>query len=210
MKRSKSSRDWLDRHVNDEYVQRARNEGLRSRAAYKLEEIQSRDRILKAGQRVVDLGAAPGGWSQMAGRIVGPKGKVIAIDLLPMDPLDGIDFILGDFREEKALADLRELLGGAAVDLVLSDMAPNVSGVSSVDQPRAMYLCELALDFAKESLRPGGRLVVKVFQGEGFDGYIRDLRSTFRKVVTRKPRASRPKSREVYLVASSFVPGREG
>jgi len=194
----------LDRHFNDEYVKRAQKEGLRSRAAYKLEEIQSRDRILKPGQTVVDLGAAPGGWSQTVRRIVGAQGRVIALDILAMDPIEGVDFIQGDFREEQPLLELRRLLGETGVDLVLSDMAPNITGMSSVDQPRAVYLCELALEFARETLKPGGTLVVKIFQGEGFDSFIRELRGSFGRVVTRKPRASRPKSREVYLVAGNY------
>ena len=204
MKKSKSSRQWLDRHFNDEYVKRARKEGLRSRAAYKLLEIQEKDRLLRLGQTVVDLGAAPGGWSQIAKKIVGPKGRVAALDILPMEPISGVDFILGDFREEQPMQQLRQLLNGAQVDLVISDMAPNVSGMSAVDQPRAMYLCELALEFSREVLRPGGGFLVKVFQGEGFDQYIKELRSSFKRVVTRKPKASRPRSREVYLVAGNY------
>ncbi|MES9936345.1 MAG: 23S rRNA (uridine(2552)-2'-O)-methyltransferase RlmE [Sedimenticola sp.] len=206
MKKSKSSRRWLDRHVNDEFVKRAQKDGYRSRAVYKLLEIQEKDRIIKPGQVVVDLGAAPGGWSQVAEKIVGDKGRVVALDILPMDSIAGVDFIQGDFREEEPLQQLRDLLDGQAVDLVISDMAPNVSGMNAVDQPRAMYLCELALEFAREVLKPGGGLVVKVFQGEGFDEYIRDMRSSFRKVVTRKPKASRPRSREVYLVAGNYNP----
>ena len=194
-KRSKSSRRWLDRHFNDEFVKRAQKEGFRSRAVYKLLEIQQKDRLLKPGQIVVDLGAAPGGWSQMARRIVGDKGRVVALDILPMEPISGVDFIEGDFREEAPLGRLQALLGGSKVDLVLSDMAPNVSGMAAVDQPRAMYLCELALDFAREVLKPGGSLLVKVFQGEGFDQYVRELRASFARVVTRKPKASRPRSR---------------
>ncbi len=204
MKKSKSSRRWLDRHFKDEFVQKAQKEGYRSRAVYKLLEIQERDRILKPGQVVVDLGAAPGGWSQVARRLVGPKGAVVALDILPMDPLEGVEFIQGDFREDDVLRRLRDVLDGRRVDLVISDMAPNVSGMTAVDQPRAMYLCELALDFAREILKPGGGLVVKVFQGEGFDEYVRDLRAVFAKVVTRKPRSSRDRSREVYLVAGNF------
>jgi 23S rRNA (uridine2552-2'-O)-methyltransferase len=204
MKKSKSSRRWLERHFNDEFVKRAQKEGFRSRAAYKLQEIQERDRILKPGQVVVDLGAAPGGWSQVARKIVGPDGKVIALDILPMDPIPSVEFIQGDFREEAPLQSLRNLLGGRPVDLVISDMAPNVTGVSAVDQPRSIYLCELALHFAREMLHSGGGFVVKVFQGEGFDPFIRDLRGSFGKVVTRKPRASRPRSREVYLVAGNY------
>lgn len=204
MKKSKSSRQWLDRHFNDEYVKRAQREGYRSRAVYKLMEIQQRDRLLKPGQTVVDLGAAPGGWSQMARHIVGPAGRVVALDILPMEPLPDVDFIEGDFREAEVLQALRDLLQDDVVDLVISDMAPNVSGVSAVDQPRSIYLCELALEFAREVLRPDGSLLVKVFQGEGFDEYYKELRSSFKKVVTRKPKASRPKSREVYLLAGNY------
>ncbi len=204
MKKSKSSRRWLDRHFSDEFVKQAQREGYRSRAAYKLQEIQERDRILRPGQVVVDLGSAPGGWSQLARDLVGSGGKVIALDLLAMEPLPGVEFIQGDFREETVLNRLRELLDGRPVDLVISDMAPNVTGMATVDQPRAMYLCELALDFAREVLKPGGGMVVKVFQGEGFDQYLRELRTAFAKVVTRKPKASRPSSREVYLVAGNF------
>jgi len=204
MKRSKSSRDWLDRHFRDEYVKRAQAEGYRSRAAYKLLELQQRERILKSGQTVVDLGAAPGGWSQIARQLVGTGGRVLALDILPMDPIAGVEFIQGDFREQAPLERLRELLKGDRVDLVLSDMAPNVSGISVVDQPKAIYLCEIALDLAKEVLRPGGSFVVKVFQGEGFDSFLREMRNSFSRVVIRKPDASRPKSREVYLVAGNF------
>ncbi len=204
MKKSKSSRRWLDRHFKDEFVKQAQKEGYRSRAVYKLLEIQERDQILKPGQVVVDLGAAPGGWSQVAHKNVGRKGEVVALDILPMEPIPEVEFIQGDFREDAVLQKLRNVLDGRAVDLVISDMAPNVSGMAAVDQPRAMYLCELALDFAREVLKPGGGLVVKVFQGEGFDQYVRDLRDAFGKVVTRKPKASRPRSREVYLVATNY------
>ncbi len=204
MKRSKSSRRWLDRHFKDEFVLKSHKDGFRSRAVYKLQEIQERDRLIKPGQVIVDLGAAPGGWSQYAGSIVGPKGRMVALDILPMDPLEHVAFIQGDFREDSVLAQLQELLDGSGVDLVISDMAPNVTGMAAVDQPRAMYLCELALDFAGQVLKPGGGFVVKVFQGEGFDQFMRNLRSSFNKVVTRKPKASRPKSREVYLVATGF------
>jgi 23S rRNA (uridine2552-2'-O)-methyltransferase len=204
MKRSKSSRRWLDRHFKDEFVQKSQKEGFRSRAVYKLQEIQERDRLIKPGQLVVDLGAAPGGWSQYAMQLVGSKGRVVAMDILPMDPIDEVSFIQGDFREEAVLAQLQELLEGSKVDLVISDMAPNVTGMAVVDQPRSMYLCELALDFARDCLKPGGGMAVKVFQGEGFDQYMRELREVFNKVVTRKPKASRPKSREVYLVATGF------
>ena len=204
MKRSKSSRRWLDRHFKDEFVLKSHKEGFRSRAVYKLQEIQERDRIIKPGQVIVDLGAAPGGWSQYAGRIIGSKGRIVALDILPMDPIEDVSFIQGDFRDEPVLAQLQALLEGSSVDLVISDMAPNVTGMTVIDQPRAMYLCELALDFASEVLKPGGGLVVKLFQGEGFDQYMYNLRTKFSKVVARKPKASRPKSREVYLVATGF------
>jgi len=204
MKRSKSSRQWLDRHFNDDYVKRAQKEGYRSRAVFKLLEIQEKDHIFKPGMRVVDLGAAPGGWSQVARKLVGDKGQLAALDILEMEPIAGVSFIQGDFREEGPLEELRNLLAGEPVDLVISDMAPNVTGMSSVDQPRVMYLCELALEFAKEYLRPGGGFVVKIFQGEGFDQYLKELRRFFGRVVSRKPKSSRPKSREIYLVAGNF------
>lgn len=204
MKRSKSSRQWLDRHFKDEYVKQAQKEGYRSRAAFKLLEIQQKDRIFKPGMKVVDLGAAPGGWCQVARELVGEKGRIVAMDILPMDPIAGVEFIQGDFRESQPLEALEKCLDGEAVDLVISDMAPNVTGVTSVDQPRSIYLCELALDFAREALKPGGCFVVKVFQGEGFDAFLKALRSDFERVVSRKPSSSRAKSREVYLVAGNF------
>jgi 23S rRNA (uridine2552-2'-O)-methyltransferase len=194
----------MQRHVNDAYVQRSKREGYRSRAAYKLLELQQKDRMLKPGQVVVDLGAAPGGWLQVAEQIVGPDGQVIGIDLLPIEPLAGVELIQDDFREETALQALEKALGGRGVDLVLSDMAPNVSGVAAVDQPRAMYLCELALDFCDRRLLPGGGFVCKVFQGEGFDGWLRDAKRRFKRAAVRKPKASRPDSREVYLVAGNY------
>jgi 23S rRNA (uridine2552-2'-O)-methyltransferase len=195
----------MQRHVNDEYVQRAQREGYRSRAAYKLLELQEKDRLIKPGQVVVDLGAAPGGWSQVAGNLVGRKGKVFAMDILPMDPLPNVDFLQGDFREQAVLDELLARLDGRPIDVVISDMAPNVSGNAAVDIPRAMYLCELALDFARQVLKPGGTLVMKVFQGEGFDELFRDCKSSFQRVLTRKPKSSRPKSREVYLVAGNYI-----
>lgn len=204
MKKSKSSRRWLDRHFSDEYVKRSQKEGYRSRAVYKLLEIQDRDHLLKPGQTVVDLGAAPGSWSQVAAKLVGDRGRVAALDILPMDSLAGVDFIQGDFREDEALQALRQLLDGCPVDLVISDMAPNITGTAAVDLPRAMYLCELALEFSREVLRPGGGFVVKAFHGEGFEQYVKELRASFGKVVTRKPKASRPRSREVYLVAMNY------
>ncbi|MCU7941991.1 MAG: 23S rRNA (uridine(2552)-2'-O)-methyltransferase RlmE [Candidatus Thiodiazotropha sp. (ex Cardiolucina cf. quadrata)] len=204
MKRSKSSRQWLDRHFKDEYVKQAQKTGYRSRAAFKLLEIQQKDNIFKPGMKVVDLGAAPGGWCQVARELVGEKGRIVAMDILPMDPMAGVEFIQGDFREAQPLEELEKSLDGEAVDLVISDMAPNVTGIASVDQPRAIYLCELALDFAREVLKPGGCFVVKVFQGEGFDAYLKALRRDFKRVVSRKPSSSRAKSREVYLVAGNF------
>ncbi len=204
MKKSKSSRRWLDRHVNDEFVKRAQKDGYRSRAVYKLLEMQEKARLMKPGQIIIDLGAAPGGWSQVAEKIVGDKGQVIALDILPMDAITGVEFIQGDFRDDESLAQLRTLLSGRQVDLVISDMAPNITGTAVVDRPRAMYLCELALAFARESLCPGGGFVVKVFHGEGFEEYVRELRGSFKLVVTRKPKASRPKSLEVYLVAGNY------
>ncbi len=194
----------MQRHVNDEYVKRSKREGYRSRAAYKLLELQEKDRMIKPGQVIVDLGAAPGGWSQVAHDLVGPKGKVIAFDILPMDELPGVTVIQGDFREDEALVKLDAVLDGQPVDLVISDMAPNVSGVAAVDQPRAMHLCELALDFCEQRLRPGGGFVCKVFHGEGFDDWMRQVKADFGRAVTRKPKASRPKSREVYLVAGNY------
>ncbi len=204
LSKSNSSRRWLDRHFRDEFVKLAQREGYRSRAVYKLLEIQRRDRVIKPGMRVVDLGAAPGGWCQVAKHEVGETGRVVGLDLLPIDPIPEVTLIQGDFRETESLQALRDILRGHPVDLVLSDMAPNVSGMTAVDQPRLMYLCELALDFSGECLKPGGSMVIKVFQGEGFDAYLRRLRAGFGRVVSRKPKASRPKSREVYLVARDY------
>jgi 23S rRNA (uridine2552-2'-O)-methyltransferase len=194
----------MQRHVNDAYVKRSVREGYRSRAAYKLLEIQEKDHVIRPGQVVVDLGAAPGGWLQVAQRLVGDEGTIVGIDLLPIDPLAGVTLVQGDFREDAVLEQLNQVLDGRQVDLVISDMAPNVSGVTAVDQPRAIYLCELALDFCRQALKPGGSMVIKVFQGEGFDEFFRDVKSSFGRVVTRKPKASRPKSREVYLVAGNY------
>jgi len=203
--RTKSSRRWLDRHFKDAYVKRAREEGYRSRAAYKLLELQAKERILGPGMSVVDLGAAPGGWSQAAARIVGPRGRILALDLLPMEPVPGVTFIQADFREEASPARLREALNGEAADVVLSDMAPNLSGNPAVDQPRMMYLCELALDLARQLQKPGGSLVVKTFQGEGFEALHKEMRTSFRRVAGRKPKSSRPESRELYLVATGYL-----
>jgi len=201
MARSRSSGRWLREHHDDHYVREARRQGYRSRAAFKLLEIQERDRVLIPGQCVVDLGAAPGGWSQVAMEQVGINGRVVALDVLAMDVIPGVLLLQADFTDAAALAALETLLDGHSPDLVLSDMAPNISGMRAVDQPRAMLLAELARDFALDWLNPGGDLLVKVFQGEGFDRYLRTLRSSFRQVVTRKPAASRPRSREVYLLA---------
>lgn len=194
----------MDEHVEDEFVRRAKQEGWRSRAVYKLMEIQEKDRVLRPNMTVVDLGAAPGAWSQLAVQAVGRRGRVIAVDILPMDPLPGVDFIEGDFREPETLAALEAALGDTAPGLVMSDMAPNISGMATVDQPRAMYLAELALDFARARLAPGGALVAKVFQGEGSDALVRDARKDFGTVRMRKPKASRDRSREFYLVAGNY------
>ena len=202
--RSKSSRNWLDRHFTDNYVKQAQQLGYRSRAAFKLLEIQEKDNLIGPGLVVVDLGAAPGGWSQIASDLVGDEGMVFALDILPMDPIAGVHVIEGDFREQEPFDKLLAMLDGRPVDLVISDMAPNISGVAAVDQPRSMYLCELALEFARQTLRPGGDFLVKVFQGEGFDDFFRLMRDSFGNVVTRKPQASRSKSREVYLLGRDF------
>lgn len=204
MARSRSSHRWLKEHFDDEFVRRAQAEGWRSRAVYKLQEINERDRLLKPGTTLVDLGAAPGGWSQYAARALGERGRVLALDILPMDVLAGVDFIQGDFREEAVFAQLLATLAGTPVDLVISDMAPNTSGLKAVDQPKQMYLVELALDFARQTLRPGGDFLVKVFQGEGFDALLKDLRADFGSVATRKPKASRARSAELYLLARNF------
>jgi len=207
MARTKSSARWLREHFADEYVKRAQQEGYRSRAAYKLLEIHEKDRLLRPGMTVVDLGAAPGGWSQLVARLLGGRGAVIALDVLPMDPLEGVEFIRGDFRETAVLERLLSALNGRCVDLVISDMAPNTSGIRAVDQPRGMYLAELALDVARRCLRPGGDLLVKVFQGEGFDLFLKDLRAGFDAVAPRKPRASRARSAEQYLLARNYRGG---
>jgi 23S rRNA (uridine2552-2'-O)-methyltransferase len=202
MARSKSSQQWLQRHINDPYVKKAQAEGLRSRAAFKLEELFERNRLLKPGMVVVDLGASPGGWSQLVRKQLGDSGRVIALDLLEMPSIAGVEFLHGDFREEQALSALKASLGPDQPDLVLSDMAPNFSGVESVDQPRAMYLVELARDFAQDHLRPGGSFLAKLFMGVGFDEFVRDLRTRYGKVVVRKPKASRSRSPEVYVLAT--------
>ncbi|MHB1292049.1 MAG: 23S rRNA (uridine(2552)-2'-O)-methyltransferase RlmE [Sulfuricella sp.] len=205
MKRTKTSKAWMMEHVTDPYVQLARHEGYRSRASYKLLEIIERDHLLKPGMRVVDLGATPGGWSQVVAQKLAGQGKVIALDLLEMAPLAGVSFIQGDFREDTVLAELVKALDGRPVDLVISDMAPNISGVGLVDQARAMHLAELALEFALQHLKPGGSFLVKVFQGDGFDEYIRAMRGHFRQVATRKPKASRGRTNETFLLAKDLT-----
>jgi len=202
MSRSKSSAGWLREHFSDVYVKKAQAEGVRSRAVYKLEELIDRDRLLKPGMTVVDLGAAPGGWSQLVRQRLGDSGKVFALDILPMQGIAGVDFLEGDFREESVLRALEARLAGQPVDLVLSDMAPNMSGVALADQIRAMDLAELALDFSRQWLKPGGAFLIKLFQGAGFDDYIRSLRTDFSRVTMRKPKASRARSREVYALAT--------
>ena len=202
MARSKSSQQWLKEHFADPFVKKAQAEGMRSRAAYKLEELIERDKLLKPGMIVVDLGAAPGGWSQVVRRDLGSKGRVIAMDILEMRGIAGVDFIHGDFREDEAVLRLEAVVGSASVDLVLSDMAPNMSGVDSVDQARAMYLSELAVEFADKHLKKGGNFLIKLFMGEGFDAYMKDLKTRYAKVITRKPAASRRRSNEIYALAT--------
>lgn len=203
-KRRPSSARWIAEHEADHYVQEARRLGYRSRAVFKLEELNEKDRLLKPGMVVVDLGAAPGGWSQFAIAKVGEKGRVIATDILPIDAIADVDFLCGDFREETVLKAVEALVGENAVDLVLSDMAPNISGIDTADQVASIYLCELALEFAKAHLKKGGVFVSKVFQGEGFDAFLVAVRQAFGMVAIRKPKASRPRSREVYVVAKNF------
>jgi 23S rRNA (uridine2552-2'-O)-methyltransferase len=204
MPRSKSSHRWLKEHFDDPYVKKAQQEGYRSRAIYKLIEIQEKDRFIKPGMVVVDLGAAPGGWSQYLAKLVAERGRVIALDILPMDPLPGVEFIQGDFMAEETYAALLSALNQSPIDVVTSDISPNLSGMREVDIPRAMYLAELALDFAKQVLRPGGSLLLKVFHGEGFDVLMKTLRSNFKTIKTRKPQASRARSKEVYVLAMGF------
>ncbi len=203
-KMTNSSRRWLEEHMDDEYVLRAKREGYRSRAVYKLLEIDDKDKLLRPGMTVIDLGAAPGGWSQVARRRLGERGRVLALDILDMDALAGVEFMQGDFREAEALDVLMEMLADSTVDLVMSDMAPNMSGVRDMDKIRAMYLVELAFDLARQVLRPGGDLLMKVFHGPGYDQLIKELRGCFGRVVTRKPKASRNRSSEVYLLARGF------
>jgi 23S rRNA (uridine2552-2'-O)-methyltransferase len=204
VKRSKSSARWLAEHASDEFVKRAQREGWRSRAVFKLAEIQQAERLLRPGMRCVDLGAAPGGWSQYAARIIGGASHIVATDILPMDAIPGVDFVQGDFRDEGVIEQVLRAIGASKVDLVLSDMAPNMSGIDAVDQPRSMHLAELALEFADRVLAPGGDVLVKLFQGAGFDELIRDARGRFGRVATKKPKASRTRSPEIYLLARQF------
>jgi 23S rRNA (uridine2552-2'-O)-methyltransferase len=203
-KRSKSSARWLAEHAADEYVKRAQREGWRSRAVFKLEEIQRAERLLRPGMRCVDLGAAPGGWSQYAVRQIGADGRLVATDLLTMDAIPGVEFVQGDFREEAVLDRVLAAVGADKVHLVLSDMAPNMAGIDAVDQPRSMHLAELALEFADRVLAPGGDLLVKLFQGEGFEQIVKNARTRYRRVATKKPKASRTRSPEIYLLARQF------
>jgi 23S rRNA (uridine2552-2'-O)-methyltransferase len=202
--RSASSKRWLQEHVNDKYVKEANKRGLRSRAFFKIEELNKKDGLMKIGNTVVDLGAAPGGWSQYAVEALGDEGTIVACDILPMDPIAGVDFLRGDFREEAVLNALLDRIDGKNVDLVMSDMAPNMSGNDTVDQAQSMYLVELALDMCHQVLKPNGNFVVKVFQGEGFDAFMKDVRAAFKAVKVRKPESSRARSREVYLVATGY------
>ncbi len=200
MKRTRTSKAWMHEHVSDQFVQRAKAEGYRSRASFKLMEIDDRDHLIRPGCVVVDLGAAPGGWSQVAALRMKGRGRVVALDLLEMTGLHGVEFIQGDFREDEVLRQLEDLLAGEKVDLVLSDMAPNISGVPVSDQARIMHLAELGLDFSRQWLKPDGAFLVKVFQGYGYEEFVRAMREVFRSVVTRKPDASRDRSSEVYLL----------
>jgi 23S rRNA (uridine2552-2'-O)-methyltransferase len=203
-RRTGSSQRWRQRQERDIYVDQANREGWRARAVYKLEQIQAKERLLRPGMVCVDLGAAPGSWSQLAARLVGPTGRVVAVDLLPVDDIPGVDFLLGDFTTAETIERLRALLGDRPVDLVMSDMAPNISGNRAIDQPRSMALIEEALLFARETLKPGGDFLTKAFQGEGVDAFVRELRQSFKTVKTIKPKASRPESREIYLLARSL------
>ena len=220
MARSKTSGDWLKEHFDDEYVKRSQKEGYRSRAIYKLQEIQQKDNLIRPNMQVVDLGAAPGGWSQYAVELVGRNGRAIASDILPIDPLPFVEFVKGDFTEESVLNEILGVLNREGdnssanklenkttnyrADVVISDMAPNMTGVEATDQPRSIYLCELSLDMACQILKPGGSFVAKVFQGDGSEAFLKDVRQHFAKVKVRKPKASRPRSREVYVVGQNF------
>ena len=204
MAKKGSSRRWMHEHLSDEFVKKAQKEGYRSRAVYKLLEIVEKKAIIRNGDKVLDLGAAPGGWSQVAAKLVGSQGKVIASDILPIELIDGVEFLQGDFTEKSVYDDLLVMTDGAKVDVVLSDMAPNMSGQLSVDQPKSMHLAELAIEMAIKTLNPGGSFVVKVFQGDGFDVFVQNAKKAFKKVSVIKPKASRPRSKEVYLLASQL------
>ncbi len=204
MARTKSSNQWMQEHVNDEYVKKAKALGYRSRATFKLIEIIEKDKIIHSGMNVVDLGAAPGGWSEYVRKIVGKKQKVIALDILDIEPIEGVDFIQGDFREDSVYEQLESVLAGEPIHVVMSDMAPNISGNKGIDQPSSMYLCELALEAAQGMLVEGGTFLVKVFQGTGFDAYKKQVNDCFDKVLIRKPKSSRPRSNEVYILAKGF------
>lgn len=204
MARSKSSGQWLQEHVNDPYVKQAQRDGYRSRSSYKLIQLHERDKLIRPGMLIVDLGSAPGGWSQVAAKLSGQKGRVVATDILAMDALENVEFIQGDFTEEAVLQQILQALSGHKPDLVICDIAPNISGVDSADQASSMYLVELALDFVRQALKVQGDFVVKVFQGAGSDAYLKDVRSSFEKMSIRKPAASRARSREVYVVAKGF------
>ena len=210
MARTKSSDRWLRRHFDDEFVKRAQKEGWRSRATFKLEEIDARDHLLRPGMTVVDLGAAPGGWSQYVKKRLRDSGRVLALDILPMEPIQGVEFIQGDFAEQAVLDLVLERLGNSKVDLVISDMAPNTSGVASVDQAKSMNLSELAFEFADKTLKPGGTLLIKTFHGAGYSDLYKQMQARFEKLVARKPRASRSESREIYLLGKGFKGDREG
>lgn len=207
MARSKTSAGWLKEHVDDIWVKKAQQDGYRTRASYKLLELDEKDQLFKPGMSVLDLGSAPGGWSQVVAERLKGNGIIIASDILPMDPITGVDFVQGDFTEQAVFDEIMALVNSRPIDLVISDMAPNISGVAAMDQPRSMYLVELALDMAQQVLKPNGQFVAKVFQGEGFDEYVNEVKELFSKVLIRKPKASRPRSREVYIVAKGFRKG---
>ena len=206
MPRSKSSSEWLRRHVNDPYVKKAQLEGYRSRSAYKLIELNEKDRLIKPNMFLLDLGSAPGGWSQVASKLIGRNGRVLATDILPMEPIKNVDFIQGDFTEQAVVDELMARLGGEKFDLIISDIAPNITGIDSADQASSMYFLELALDTVRKTLKPGANFVAKMFQGSGSDLYLKELRTSFDKVLTRKPGASRAESREVFIVAKGLKP----
>jgi 23S rRNA (uridine2552-2'-O)-methyltransferase len=206
MARTKSSASWLSRHLSDPFVKQAQKDGYRSRAAYKLIELNEKDKLIRPGMRVLDLGSAPGGWSQVAGKIIGDKGKILATDILPMEALRNVDFIQGDFTEQDTLDQLLAWTGGGKFDLIISDIAPNITGISSADQASSIYFLELALDTVRRTLKPGANFAAKMFQGSGSDEYLKELRRHFDKVSIRKPAASRKESREVFVVAKGFKP----